>query len=613
MSRKKKENNLKDNKAVGKIEERRSIFTKISAVFNSRYVIVGMLLLVLLTVGIRYAETINDNDIWWHMEYGEYMVKNLTLKVDHSIFSWTVADPRWVYNTPFSQIYFYLVYSIGGIAMLHLTQYAVLAIIIGLFLYYNRVIRQSLNHFHVLAVLMITVLVHLSYSNLRPEIFSHLFMVVTAFIYFYVRKTGRNIFYIYPALFFIWVNTHGVFVFGIVLITIAFAGELVNYLFFRKYAMDSALLKHFFIALLLSYGSLLLNPYGIGLISNIIKSFTDPQFLQQAKMLVAYKSVFKFGHPAKYLLVAMGVSYILITGYVWLTRNYFNPAFLLINAVFIYISFEFGRSVYYYPLIWYFSTFALLSVPQTNGQRKTAIAYAAASLITVALSLWTVNWAVYYPFVYRNLGFGIADHMPVKTGEFLKQYKLEGPIYNTYEIGGYLLWALYPHYKVFLDPRHGPYVKNLIDDSFAFDRGEIFEQFTSRYPFKVAVVKLEWIYLFRNFFRSPDWRLVYFDQSAAVFAHKSVKLPDIKVDLGPARFKDCKTYEAFIYTMFAYANMNDFKSAWYVLDAVKSKFNYGYFRTNLQITENVLRELESKAKTQRQETSWVETTKGYDL
>ncbi len=358
MSKKKRNNNLKDAEIK---EERSSIFVKILAIANSRYVISSTLLLVLLTIGVRYAETINDNDIWWHMKYGEYMVKHLTLKVDHSIFSWTVADPNWVYNTPFSQIYFYLAYKIGGIAMLHITQYAVLALIIGLFLYYSRLLKQSLSHYHILAILMIAVLIHLSYSNLRPEIFSHLFMTITIFIYFYVRSMRRNIFYLYPILFFIWVNTHGVFVFGIAFISIAFAGELINYLFFRKYAFDRALLKHFFIMLLLSYGTLILNPYGINLIANIVKSFTDPQFLKQASMLVAYKSVFKFGHPAKYLLVAMVVSYIVFSIYIWLTRNYFNFGMFLINAVFIYISFEYGRSVYYYPLMWYFSMFSLLS------------------------------------------------------------------------------------------------------------------------------------------------------------------------------------------------------------------------------------------------------------
>lgn len=593
MSKKKRNNNLKD----AEIKEKRSnIFVKILAIANSRYVIFSTLLLVLLTIGVRYAETINDNDIWWHMKYGEYMVKHLTLKVDHSIFSWTVADPNWVYNTPFSQIYFYLAYKIGGIAMLHITQYAVLAMIIGLFLYYSRLLKQSLSHYHILAILMVAVLIHLSYSNLRPEIFSHMFMAITIFIYFYVRSMRKNIFYLYPILFFIWVNTHGVFVFGIAFISIAFAGELINYLFFRKYAFDRALLKHFFIMLLLSYGTLVLNPYGINLIVNIVKSFTDPQFLKQASMLVAYKSVFKFGHPAKYLLVAMVVSYIIFSVYIWLTRNYFNFGIFLINAVFIYISLKYGRSVYYYPLVWYFSMFFLLSIPTSKEQRKPGIVTAVILMIIIVFSAWTVRWAVYYPFIYRNFGFGIAEHLPVKTAEFLKQHKLEGPMYNTYEIGGYLLWALYPEYKVFVDPRHGPYVKNLIDDAFAFDRGEIFEQFTARYPFKIVVVKLEWIYLFHNFFKSPDWRLVYFDQSAAVFVHKSVKLPDTKPDLSPERFKDCKTYEAFVYTMYAYANINDFKSAWYIMNILKSKYNYGYFRPNLQITEGILKELEARAK-----------------
>ena len=47
----------------------------------------------------------------------------------------------------------------------------------------------------------------------------------------------------------------------------------------------------------------------------------------------------------------------------------------------------------------------------------------------------------------------ISKHFPVGAVEFLKQQKLKGPIYNTYDWGGYLIWSL-PEYPVSMDNRN---------------------------------------------------------------------------------------------------------------------------------------------------------------
>jgi len=41
-------------------------------------------------------------------------------------------------------------------------------------------------------------------------------------------------------------------------------------------------------------------------------------------------------------------------------------------------------------------------------------------------------------------------------------------LFNDYLIGGYLVWKLYPDYKVFIDPRLGPYNKEVAPDYWKF-------------------------------------------------------------------------------------------------------------------------------------------------
>ena len=568
-----------------------SLLECLSQYSNHRYAIIAGLILLCIAIFIIYAFPLFDPDLWWHMKLGEYMVENLTLKPDHSIYSWTVADPNWIYNAWVPEVVFYIAHKIGGVMALHILHYLFLFSIMGLFLYFNYKLGQSLNPFYLLLMLSVFISLYLN-AILRPEMFSIVFVTLTAFIYFYSISKGKNLFWLYPVLMLIWVNSHGVFVFGIIFITTAFIGELIHYSI-RRNALSKQILMHFFISVVLSYVALIVTPYGPKWILSIVKYFTDPKFMQQARELIAYKSVFAFYHPTKYILIAMAVLYFLMSIYIFFAKRYFNIVLMLLNGLFIYLSFMYARTAYLYLPVFYFSIVYLMSISNIMPRLSRLSPIFLAGFLL--FSGWTVHWTIYYPLRYNYSGSGVGEYMPEKTADFLLKHKLEGPIFNTYEIGGYLLWRLYPEYRVFIDPRHGPYTKHLSDDYRQFEIGNIFEAFTNKYSFKTAVVKLEWIVLITNFFKSPDWKLVYFDTSAATFTHKTAKMPEnLNVDLGPERFKNTRSYEALVHVMYAYLNMDDFKSAWYIMDLIKNRYNYGDYREKIEITVEKIRKYENE-------------------
>ncbi|MCS6883764.1 MAG: hypothetical protein NZU74_20800, partial [Chloroflexaceae bacterium] len=47
----------------------------------------------------------------------------------------------------------------------------------------------------------------------------------------------------------------------------------------------------------------------------------------------------------------------------------------------------------------------------------------------------------------------IAKVSPVGAAEFIRRERPPGPMFNSYNFGGYLMWALYPEYPVFVDGR----------------------------------------------------------------------------------------------------------------------------------------------------------------
>ena len=47
----------------------------------------------------------------------------------------------------------------------------------------------------------------------------------------------------------------------------------------------------------------------------------------------------------------------------------------------------------------------------------------------------------------------------------IKKWKLPPPLFNDYVSGGYMMWAMYPEYKVFIDSRGKPYdITHVWDD-----------------------------------------------------------------------------------------------------------------------------------------------------
>jgi hypothetical protein len=144
-------------------------------------------------------------------------------------------------------------------------------------------------------------------------------------------------------------------------------------------------------------------------------------------------------------------------------------------------------------------------------------------------------------------GKGLDDLAPVKEVEFILKNKLQPPLFNDYLVGGYMIWKMYPEYKVMIDPRYGPYVKQLMPDYNrligALDVKAV-NQFLERYPAKVALVHFIATPIIFTLIQSGEWMLIYFDRNAAVLVHKtivpSLRQETLDADVSPGRFKDVR-------------------------------------------------------------------------
>jgi hypothetical protein len=164
-----------------------------------------------------------------------------------------------------------------------------------------------------------------------------------------------------------------------------------------------------------------------------------------------------------------------------------------------------------------------------------------ASYFPVPLRLPRFSAWLVPPMLAGGLIFGIASgaffelraatwKFPVAAADFILQNRIPGPLFNTWEDGGYLIWRLWPQQRVFIDGRalsetaHQDYQEILYN--LGSDVGHVVgprAELLRRYGIQsVAVNTFEYVTgaiypLALALAASPDWRLVFTDPHSVVF------------------------------------------------------------------------------------------------
>ncbi len=516
----------------------------------------GCLALVVAALFSYYPSIGGDYDMWFHLAYGKHFVQNLTWNIDHTQFSWTPTIPDWRYVTWIGSGMLYLFYNLLGVPGLYVLQWLIfLAMLAVMFLYLRR-LGHRLNLWHIFSFLVMGMVIKLVSMFIKPEMFSTLFFTLTVAIYFFVKVNRRyGLLYLYPALFLVWVNTHGGFIIGLMFISLAFALEVGQQLVFRDRDADRAYLRHFFFAVVLSYLAVQINPDGIFYLPSIIETqLFDQERVKHLDRVFAHFSLWKHISPTIKMynfvnsalgMLFMGGAFLWIWIRSWLRTRSVDLPLLILNVVFFFFCMQVARAVIFYPPLWFFSTnYLLWKTGSNNLNRRLSFPLLAAGTI---LSFYLLYIAIALNPNRSYFGVGTWSDFPLNETEYIMKHKLPGPLFNDYLTGGYLMWAMYPKYKVFIDPRFTPYKHEMLDVWFGLGSKypltkEGLQALLKDYPFKTAIIHIGERNLIFWFLQNPDWRMVYFDTAAAVLIHKSVvpllSEEALDTDLAPRRYKD---------------------------------------------------------------------------
>lgn len=459
-----------------------------------------------------------DSDIWLHLKTGQYILENQKIP-RQDIFSYTVSGKPWVNHEWLSQVISYAAFKTGGINGIILLRFFVIfsALCVLFKLIYDK-------RYYLIAALSLALFILASQNrfNDRPEMYTLLF----AALYIYILQKFRfsKVLWLLPAAQLLWANMHGYYVLGPVII---FA-YLIEGLIKRDLGY-----KRLIRVFIMSAVACAINPNGLNGILYPFKALVDinttskiftfyidellPPFKIPSSAVMPYLVCYKI------LVVVSAVSLVLNFKKIRLSH-------LILFAMTLIMSVFAQRNIALFSLI---ACVAL--VPNINdlitplGKRfnmdKYLLVISIVLIAVVAVMAYNAFTDKYYIFEkggFKSRVFGVSEiRYPVKAAEFFKANKIKGPVLNNFYCGSYLIWALYPDERVFIDGRtelYGPdfykYYRSALENNSALEA--LLEKWSVNCVLFFDPGK-EPEEVVKRLFKSADWKLVYFDDVSSIF------------------------------------------------------------------------------------------------
>ncbi len=387
-------------------------------------------------------------DLGRYLKSGQLFFQNHLIP-RHNLFSYTyphfpIVNHHWAAGPVF-----YSIYRLAGFPGLSIA--AALGTALAVFLSLRLAGRLAPKNISAVIIASLLTMPLIAYRyEVRPEELSFLFMAADIYLltqFLRRRLAFRRLAAIYLPLQIFWVNFHIFFALGIGLAGLAF---LADWLAGRRQTRPLLMLT------VAAAAASLANPF-------FIKGLLEPLviFRNYGYMVVENQSLFfalKRFPSATFFQALFLAALVPPAAFYLIRRQRRQPIawFLSFSALFFsLLSLRYIRAL---PLMGLTLPpfFSLLAAKIGRQISKETWQLAAAILVGLVLWLGLALPTPYSPWYHHRFGWGLAPQARA-AGQFFRQNHLRGPVFNNYDIGGYLIWALYPQEKVFVDNRPEAY------------------------------------------------------------------------------------------------------------------------------------------------------------
>lgn len=476
-----------------------------------------------------FIEPIFNPDIGWHLSIGKYIVENL--KIPYTDFlSWTFAGKEWINTEWLVDVIYYLFFIFWGYEGLYfLKLFNIFLISLAVYFYF---IIAGINMFNLLWIIPSLFLFSESVFTLRPDNYSVLFFILAINLVELVRirNVEKKHYVLASLLFLLWVNMHGAYFYGLVLIGIYLFSSIItenlSYIYGNEKKIYFNSSKTYFYLLLFSFFSTLLNPHGYKIYSTIFDHFYLIEkievYISEWKNTDFFDSLsLKYGFVSTIVfLIAYLVKFI--------KQRKLNLVDVFLLFFFILSGALHVRLIVFSSIITHF-VFIRYFKDELNSYLR-YIMVGLFFLFYVYVGLYENFFNFYYNYTvkdeenyYTNLFLSKGTVKFIEENyDFFKDKKM----FNDWNSGGELGWRFNGRIKVFMDGRY-IFIPLLEEQYIAFSSVENWRIFSNAYGIDYAVisnasimkkkieVKKDSIYIRRpiylRFFDKKNWSLVYFD------------------------------------------------------------------------------------------------------
>jgi hypothetical protein len=390
---------------------------------------------------------VQDLDIWWHLRTGQWIVEHATVPATDPFSSFGRDRPWVAYSWLFEVLVYGLYERLGlyGIILYRAALGFAVAVAIHRFIFRREprfVVASGLTGlaFMTLACLMTE----------RPWLFTLLFFTLTldAVLGLRAGRSGPSI-WLLPIAYALWANLHIQFIYGLFILVLACAAPCLDRLLGRgrPWARADTIGSRDWWRLIALTGACLaatlLNPYHVRLYAVVVEYATQPV----AFRLVSEHRAMDFRGPVDWAVLAMA-------GWATfaLSRRRRPPAFEpLLLASSAYFSFHAQRDLWFVVL----ASLAIIigkgcQCDRAMGDFAMTRRRSLAVAIGFVLVLAAIGWG--RGLSPSRLAQAVEERFPARAASFVAEQHLEGPLYNHFDWGGYLIWRL-PQLPVAMDGR----------------------------------------------------------------------------------------------------------------------------------------------------------------
>jgi hypothetical protein len=470
-------------------------------------VMLASLLAVLAVATVR--ERFNDPDMWWHLKTGEVIWTTHTIPTT-DLFAYTTNHHAWIPHEWLSEVLIYGAYRWGGYTglMLWLCFFTVALLIAGYILcsLYSGNSKTAL-----LGAVTIWLFGTVGFA-VRPQMIGYLLLVVELLLLHLGQTRDRRWFFGLPPLFAIWINCHGSFLLGILLLAIFLFCSFFN---FRLGLLVSPRwnfpqIQMLSLSFLLCIGALFINPVGVKQILYPVDTlFHQPVNLSHVE---EWKPLEWNDPRGVALLIILGCIFLLLI--VRLSEILWCELLSLTLGTWLAISHE--RMAFVFGILAAPVLSRLLSTSWEGYNARKDHPWPNGAMIAASVLIGFLA----FPNL-RDLEKQIDDKNPVKAVEFIKAHHLSGHILNEYLYGGYLIWAL-PNKPVFIDGRGDIFEWSGVLDEFSkwvtlqSNPNELLD----KYRVDFCLLSLD-SPMARVLPLLPGWKEIYSDHVSVIFARSA--------------------------------------------------------------------------------------------